>query len=857
MLLLANQELEAMYAARRTLLFAVAFILFILPLAVSAQSPLQFVPIAPCRVVDTRITGNPIQSETSQNFAIQGTCGVPPAAAAYSLNVTVVPHLPLGYLTIWPAGENQPGVSTMNSYDGRVKANAAIVGAGSSGGGAVSVYASNTTDVVLDIDGYFASANASTLAFYPVAPCRVADSRGGNFLPAGQESDFPVSGLCNIPSGAMGYSLNLTAIPRGPLGFLTVWPVGQSQPNVSTLNSYSGTVVANAAMVGAGNGGEVAIYPSNDTDLVIDIDGYYAPPSSAPDGLSLFTLTPCRILDTRLTSGAFDGILAVNAVQSPCNIPSLASALVLNATVIPTVDLGYLTLWPNGQMQPLASTLNSYDGAVTSNMAVTPITNGFVNAFASDSTQLVLDASSYFGVPGGLSGNYTFSVNGFNSGGPALVTGSFVADGAGNTTGVLDVNSAGGPPHSNVSFKGTYSIQLNGLGTMSITPTLNKTMTFAIAVASTGGGRLVLNNESNSYLPNTWGSGAIQVQNPSAFSLQQIAGSYASGSSGVDPSLNRFAAASAFQIDQTGRLTGFTDTNDNGTVANNVPTAASLVAPDPTTGRGTAMFVTKGILTHWVYYVTSANALTFLSSDPVNSPANLLQETALRQGLVSFANSSLSGVSVLSSTGIAQSQDGQKQAPAAGVPDVVLGLLTTDGNGGGSVSLDQNAGGTHSQETSQGTYSVAANGRVMLTGFGSNTPPVLYLVNQNQGFLVGQDNTIASGYAEPQSGLPFSNASVIGTYWGGSIMPATASVTDSVTGAFADGNGNLTGTTNTSGSGGSATVPVNAVYSVDGTGRITLNGSVTAILYVVSPTKTVVLPAIDPNPALAVWGSTN
>ena len=123
-------------------------------------------------------------------------------------------------------------------------------------------------------------------------------------------------------------------------------------------------------------------------------------------------------------------------------------------------------------------------------------------------------------------------------------------------------------------------------------------------------------------------------------------------------------------------------------------------------------------------------------------------------------------------------------------------------------SLDQNAGGTHTQEASQGTYSVAANGRVTLTGFGSNTPPVLYLVNQNQAFLVGQDNTIASGYVEPQSGVPFSNASVIGTYWGGSIMPATASVTDSVTGAFADGNGNLTGTTNTSGSGGTATVPV-------------------------------------------------
>ena len=57
---------------------------------------------------------------------------------------------------MWPTGEDQPLVSTLNSLDGRIKANAAIVPAGTSGG--VSVYASNTTDVVLDIDGYFAPA---------------------------------------------------------------------------------------------------------------------------------------------------------------------------------------------------------------------------------------------------------------------------------------------------------------------------------------------------------------------------------------------------------------------------------------------------------------------------------------------------------------------------------------------------------------------------------------------------------------------------------------------------------------------------------------------------------------------------
>ena len=58
----------------------------------------------------------------------------------------------------------------MNSIDGRIKANAAIVPAGASG--AVSVYVTNTTDVVIDIDGYFAPIKLDT-GFLPAhsLPC--------------------------------------------------------------------------------------------------------------------------------------------------------------------------------------------------------------------------------------------------------------------------------------------------------------------------------------------------------------------------------------------------------------------------------------------------------------------------------------------------------------------------------------------------------------------------------------------------------------------------------------------------------------------------------------------------------------
>ena len=260
----------------------------------------QFVPVPPCRLVDTRPQyggGGPIQGGTHQDFPISGTpaCGIPTSAAAYSLNISVVPEGYLGYLTVWPSGQPQPQVSTLNSLDGRIKANAAIVTAGTSG--AISVYATNTTNVILDIDGYFAPASSSTLAFYPLPPCRVADTRfpngglGSPFLTGGQERDFPILDAtnCNIPSTAAAYSLNFAVVPHGPLGYLTVWPTGENRPTVSTLNDIPGTIIANAAIMGAGTGGEVSVYPTNDTDLIIDINGYFA--AAGPGGLSLYRCT--------------------------------------------------------------------------------------------------------------------------------------------------------------------------------------------------------------------------------------------------------------------------------------------------------------------------------------------------------------------------------------------------------------------------------------------------------------------------------------------------------------------------------------------------------------------------------------
>jgi uncharacterized repeat protein (TIGR03803 family) len=374
----------------------------------------QFVPVAPCRVVDTRgpngpFGGPPIQGGLFRSFAIpqQPDCNIPSSAVAYSLNVTVVPHGPLGYLTIWPTGRPQPYVSTMNSPDGRIKANAAIVPAG--GGGGVNVYVTDTTDVVLDIDGYFAPAGQNTLDFYPLTPCRVVDTRRADFpsglgAPSfgnGEARELPVLTnspcLQGLPNQPLAYSFNVTADPHPAgqqLNYLTIWPSDQQQPYVSTLNNPTATVVANAAIVPAAANGDVSVFTYNSTDVIIDVNGYFA--ASTQGGLSLHAVVPCRAYDSRSNNGQpFSGERTVNIINGPCAPPN-AQAYVFNATVVPNGFLDYLTLWPDSENQPIVSTLNAYDGLITTNMAVVPNINGSIDAYASQLTQLILDISGYF-----------------------------------------------------------------------------------------------------------------------------------------------------------------------------------------------------------------------------------------------------------------------------------------------------------------------------------------------------------------------------------------------------------------------------------------------------------------------------
>ena len=372
------------------------------------QTALRFSTINPCRLIDTRQSGGPIPGGTQRTFTVPqlGNCGIPTSAGAYSLNVTVLPQGHLGFLTIWPAGEIQPYVSTMNSSDGRTKANAAIVPAGNN---AVSVYVTDAANVILDVDGFFQPSVSQTVRFFPLAPCRVVDTRQMNF-PQGlgapsfgnmEARELPVftNSPCfrGLPSQPLAYSFNVTASPKPAgqtLDFLRIWPSDQQEPTVSTLNNPTATVVANAAIVQAAHNGDVSVFTYNSTDVIIDVNGYFG----TPGGLSFYAAAPCRAYDSRNDNGQpFSGERTVNIAGGACEPPGSAEAYVFNATVVPSPRLGYLTLWADTQQQPTVSTLNAYDGFVTSNMAVVPNSNGKTDALAGDgTTQLILDISGYF-----------------------------------------------------------------------------------------------------------------------------------------------------------------------------------------------------------------------------------------------------------------------------------------------------------------------------------------------------------------------------------------------------------------------------------------------------------------------------
>jgi hypothetical protein len=137
-------------------------------------SPTPFIGVTPCRIVDTRGAAGPfggpsLSAGVARNFALlSGPCtGLPAAVGSYSLNITVTNTLGPGFILIYPQGGSAPVVSTLNYLAGQTVANAAIVPAGT-GGGITVVAGVSGTDLIIDINGYFAPTPATGTNYFSV-----------------------------------------------------------------------------------------------------------------------------------------------------------------------------------------------------------------------------------------------------------------------------------------------------------------------------------------------------------------------------------------------------------------------------------------------------------------------------------------------------------------------------------------------------------------------------------------------------------------------------------------------------------------------------------------------------------------
>jgi hypothetical protein len=127
----------------------------------SATRPTIFVPVAPCRVADTRNENGPsggpsLQAGGTRDFPMASLCGVPGTALSVALNVTALRSSSAGEIRLGEGGLPVPEASTVHVRPGSVRGGSAIARLGARGRLAVeALLPSGAVDVVIDVSGYF------------------------------------------------------------------------------------------------------------------------------------------------------------------------------------------------------------------------------------------------------------------------------------------------------------------------------------------------------------------------------------------------------------------------------------------------------------------------------------------------------------------------------------------------------------------------------------------------------------------------------------------------------------------------------------------------------------------------------
>lgn len=458
-----------------------------------------------------------------------------------------------------------------------------------------------------------------------------------------------------------------------------------------------------------------------------------------------------------------------------------------------------------------------------------------------------------------MTGRYAFLFHGFDSDGQMAMAGSFNADGAGNITGgVEDINrttfTTGATP---LSFTGTYIIGTNNKGQMTLTSS-EGSATFHFVIDSTGSNAPFIEFDDITGT-GTRGSGSMQKQVPTAFSLAQTNGDFVMGLFGDLAGAGRTGIVGRFNSSSTGAVSGAVmDFSIPGTSSPNVAWSGSIAAPDSTTGRGTmTLNVTipapgPGAITlNFAYYILATNKLFVAGTDARSSTLPLLSGQVHRQIIPSggFTNASLRGNIIFALEGV-----------VGGTGSIAVGQATLDGSGSLTGILDENDGGTYILNTAfTGTYIVSSNGRTTIPNPTIISPQVLYLEDTNRGFILeAAGSEVTFGEIQPQAAGPFSAASLSGTF-GENTEPPPVSIYQDINGlSVSDGISSGTSTVDLSDPGRLRTkFSSGGTYTVDSNGRGTslVLPDDPLVFWIVSPNDflciaTVRQAPLDTNPAL-------
>ena len=336
-----------------------------------------FIPVVPKRLLDTR-TGLGTASGTKSPIAANSSIVVDPVgvgaapvsgATAVVLNVTATEPATAGYLTVYPCGQEPPNTSNLNFAAGQTVPNLVVVDlVGFPSTGTVCIFSSTLTHVLADITGYYLTNGLGSGARMNAlsAPQRVLDTRSGDKIAAGTVRHVQMAGQAGIPAtGVTGIAMNVTAVDASGIGYLTVFPCDQPQPNASNVNYIASRAVPNAAIVGLGSEGTICVFSSATANVLIDVVGY----ASATGGTYLPS-TPTRLWDNRINVFSGDtaprklgpGLFFKYGVGGPAGI-----IVALNVTVIDADAAGYATVYPCDQGVPAASNLNYQAGEAIAN----------------------------------------------------------------------------------------------------------------------------------------------------------------------------------------------------------------------------------------------------------------------------------------------------------------------------------------------------------------------------------------------------------------------------------------------------------------------------------------------------------